>query len=156
MNIIPKGYYALLYKERKSKTVAVSIYGHPNVITYGKNFETAESNANEALNGTLEAEFHKDFVLPKARKPRAKRGQKVVFIKMKPEIYMAFLLREWRRDAGFTQKEMASRLDISYQAYQRMERPGRSNLTVETLSKIARSLNGELIIELKLPARKSV
>lgn len=56
---------------------------------------------------------------------------------------------------GLTQKEMAKRLGVSYQAYQRMERPGRSNLTVETLEKIAASLHGELIIDLRLPASKS-
>ncbi len=44
------------------------------------------------------------------------------------------------------QQEMATRLGVTYQAYQRMERPGRSNLTVATLDRIARALQRELVI----------
>ncbi|MBM4356115.1 MAG: helix-turn-helix transcriptional regulator [Deltaproteobacteria bacterium] len=58
---------------------------------------------------------------------------------------MAYVLRDWREDAGLTQQEVAARLGVSYQAYQRMERPGRSNLTVATLDRIARALQRELV-----------
>jgi DNA-binding XRE family transcriptional regulator len=128
---------------------------HPGVITYGGDWEEAEQMAGEALGAALEAEFDRELDLPPAKKVKAKRGERPVLVRLDPQIWMAFILRDWRKRAGFTQKEMAKRLDISYQAYQRMERPGRSNLTVETLEKIAVSLHGELIIDLKLPTRRS-
>ena len=53
----------------------------------------------------------------------------------------------------FTQKQLAAKLGISYQAYQRMERPGRSNVTVHTLERIAEALGSELILDMR-PKRK--
>lgn len=66
-----------------------------------------------------------------------------------PNVRMAYLLRSWREEAGLTQRQMAHRLGASYQAYQRMERPGRSNLTVQTLDRVARALHRELHIDLR-------
>ena len=43
--------------------------------------------------------------------------------------------------------QMAKRLGISTQAYQRMERPGRSNLTVATLDRVASAIGKKLLIE---------
>ena len=79
----------------------------------------------------------------------AKAGQKVVFILLEAEVRTAYMLRDWREQAALTQKELAKRLNISYQAYQRMERPGRSNLTVNTLDRVAEALHRELVIELQ-------
>jgi predicted RNase H-like HicB family nuclease/DNA-binding XRE family transcriptional regulator len=152
---IPRAYYAVLKAEPESGTVGVRFPDHSGVITYGGDWEEAEQMAGEALGAALEAEFDRELDLPPAKKVKAKRGERLVLVRLDPRIWMAFVLRDWRKRAGFTQKEMAKRLDISYQAYQRMERPGRSNLTVETLEKIALSLHGELIIDLKLPTIRS-
>jgi len=146
----PEGYYAVLFKEPKSKTIGVRFRDFPGIVTYGMDIEHAEEMAKEALNGVLEVDFDRSAKLPQpSRKPKAKKGERVVLVRLDPEVRMAYILRRWRERAKLTQKQMAAKLEITYQAYQRMERPGRSNLTVATLEKIAESLNRRLVIDLQ-------
>ncbi|MBF0104646.1 MAG: type II toxin-antitoxin system HicB family antitoxin [Deltaproteobacteria bacterium] len=147
-NKIPNGYFCVLCKEKKSKTIAVHFPAHPGIITYGHDWEEAVEMAREALSALLETEFERGQVLPKSTRPKVKNGDRLIFIPIEPEIKMAYLLRTWREDSGLTQKQLAQKLGVSYQAYQRMERPGRSNLTVSTLQKIANSLDKELVLSL--------
>jgi DNA-binding XRE family transcriptional regulator/predicted RNase H-like HicB family nuclease len=144
---VPEGYYAILFNDPGSGTVGVRFPEHPGVITYGGDFETAKAAAREALNAALESDFDRSFKLPPLKKHRAGKGEKVVFISLDPEIRTAYLLRTWREEVRLTQQAMAQRLGISYQAYQRMERPGRSNLTVATLEKIAACLGRRLVVD---------
>jgi len=116
------------------------------VNTFGRDEDEAEEMAREALNLALEADFDRGLRLPASRKPRVGHGEHIVLVPLDAEVRMAYVLRMWREEAGLTQQELASRLGVSYQAYQRMERPGRSNLTVTTLDRIARALNRELVI----------
>ena len=146
---VPEGYFAVLYKEGKSGTIGVRFPEHPGVITYGQDHEEAIEMAREALSAALESDFERGVELPAAKKPKAQQGEKVVFIRLEPEIWMAYLLRHWREQSKFTQKQLAAKLGISYQAYQRMERPGRSNVTVHTLERIAEALGSELILDMR-------
>lgn len=146
---VSKGYYAVLFREPESKTIGVRFPDHPSVITYGQDWEEAEKNAHEALSAALETEFERNMPLPKASKPKAKKEERIVFISIDPEVRTAYLLRAWRKKAGLTQKEISAQLGISFQAYQRMERPGKANLTIKTLKKIANILQGELILDLQ-------
>ncbi len=70
-------------------------------------------------------------------------------MRLEPEIWMVCLLRHWREKSKLTQKQRAAKLGTTYQAYQRMERPGRSNVTVNTLDRIAEALGGELILDMR-------
>lgn len=146
---IPQGYFAILFKEHESHTIGVRFLEHPNVITFGRTWGEAEQMAQEALASALESEFERGMKLPKAKRPKVKRGERMVFIQIPSNIRMAYLLRDWREEAGLTQKQIAHKLEISYQAYQRMERPGRSNLTILTLEKIARALKRKLVLDLQ-------
>lgn len=148
---IPEGYYAVLFPEWKSETIGVKFPEHPGIVTYGHDMKEAEKNACEALNVALESDFDRRVPLPSSHKPKIKSRERIIFVSIEPAIRMAYLLRAWREKAGFTQKQMAERLQISFQAYQRMERPGRSNLTVATLERIARALDAKLILDLRLP-----
>ncbi len=56
-------------------------------------------------------------------------------------------IRNARKDAGVTQKELAKRLQTKRTAISRIE-SGRQNLTVESLIKIASTLGGTIEIEL--------
>jgi len=146
--MVPSGYYAVLGADGEGN-VLVRFPQHPEVNTFGRDWEEAEDLASEALNVALESDFDRGVKLPTLRKPRVGKGERVVLVPLDAEVRMAFVLREWRESAGFTQQEMASRLSVSYQAYQRMERPGRSNLTVSTLDRIARALDRELVISVQ-------
>jgi len=144
----PNGYYAVLCVDPQSGKIGVRFPDHPNIITYGHDREHAVEMAEEALNATLETEFDRNLPLPKqSKRPKAGNGEEIVFIPLAAEVRMAFLLRAWREETGLSQTQLAKRLGISTQAYQRMERPGRSNLTVATLTRIAEALGKRLIIE---------
>lgn len=145
--MVPSGYYAVFWVDERGNTL-VRFPQHPGVHTFGRDPEEAEEMAREALNAALEADFERGVRLPVLRKPRTRPGERAVLVPLDAEIRMAFVLRAWREEAGLTQQAMAGRLGISYQAYQRMERPGRSNLTVSTLDRVARALDRELVIGL--------
>jgi antitoxin HicB len=144
------GYYAVLYPEPGSGTVGVEFPDHPNIITYGRDWDHAAEMAGEAMNAVLDSELDRNLPLPKpSPAPRAKRGQRIIFVPLAPEIRAAWMLRAWREQAGLTQARLARRLGITTQSYQRMERPGRANLTLATLDRIARALGKRLVVNLR-------
>jgi antitoxin HicB len=145
--MVPTGYYAVLYKV--DDTIGVRIAEHPGVITYGYDWEHAAEMAKEALNAALEVDFERGDDLPVARKPKVKHDERVVFVPLDPEVRTAYLLRAWRKENSLTQKAIAKKIGISFQAYQRMERPGRANVTVATLDRVAVALGKELVIDLR-------
>lgn len=148
MKKFPDGYHAVIFFENDSKTYGVRFPDFPGIITYGKTFDEAKEMAAEALSLALESDFDRHQPLPTPRRAKARPGEKTVFIPMDPEVKTAYLIRKWRESSGLTQKQLAGRLGVSFQAYQRMERPGRSNLTVATLQRIATALNGHLELDL--------
>lgn len=148
MKQIPTGYYCVISLEKKSKTFAVRFPDYPGIITYGKDFDHAVAMAGEALTAVLESDFDRDQSLPASHKPKSKKG-KLVFIPLDAEVRVAYVLRCWRENAGLSQMKLAAKMGISFQAYQRMERPGRSNLTVATLQRIAKALNKSLVLDVK-------
>lgn len=149
MKDMPTGYFAVIFFEKKSKTYGVRFPDYPGIVTFGSTFEEAVDMAQEALAAALESDFDREQPLPACHKPKVKGDEKAVLIPLEPEIRMAYLLRRWREGAGLSQKQLAHRLGISFQAYQRMERPGKSNLTVSTLQRIAQALNKELVLDVR-------
>ena len=103
-----------------------------NVMTYGATIDEALHNAEEALNGCIEADFERNFVIPS---PSAIAG-KTYCVPVAAHISVAIMLRTLRADRP--QTEVARQLNISYQVYQRLENPRKANPTVKTLEKIAR------------------
>jgi antitoxin HicB len=104
-----------------------------NVLTYGASIEEALVNAEEALNGCIEADFERNFIIPA---PSSLSGADVFPIPVAPHVAVALMLRSLR--AGRSQIEVARQLNISYQVYQRLENPRKANPTIKTLEKIAR------------------
>ena len=112
----------------------------PNVLTFGNTHEHALEMAKEALEGCLEVEISKGMPISSAA---YKKGYP---ISVASHIAIAFQLRELR--GGQSQTDIARKLGLSYQAYQRLENPRKANPTVKTLEKIARVYGRELNIAL--------
>ncbi|MBZ0273069.1 helix-turn-helix domain-containing protein [bacterium] len=145
-----EGYWAILEDDPDDNDVYVSFREHPNIITYGTGEKHAIEMAEDALNVTLEYEFEKGYEVPETtRRPRVGAGKRAVFVPLRPAIRMAFLLRKWRKEAGFTQSRMARALGVTYQSYQRMEKPGRANITIEMLDRVAHALGKKAVVELR-------
>jgi antitoxin HicB len=119
--------------KKSSGSYLVSFVDFATINTWGETLEEALVNAEEALNGCLESDFERGFSLPD---PSNRKRRNVHYIPVRPHIAVALMLRKLR--AGRSQKEIARRLDISFQVYQRLENPRKSNPTVKTLEKVAR------------------
>lgn len=128
---------------RKSEgSYLVSFPDFPNINTFGSSLSEALENAKEALNGTLETEFERGYSLPAASDRSGKRSYHP--IRVLPHIEIAYELKKFRN--GHSQTEIARKLGISYQSYQKLENPRKCNPTVKTLERIGRVLGKELRI----------
>lgn len=116
----------------------------PNINTYGNDIDDAIKNAKEALNGCLESDFERGFILPRQRQSKYRNAYA---IEVAPHIALAYQLRKIRN--GMSQSQIAKKLGISYQAYQKLENPRKCNPTIKTLEKISNVFGKNLIILLK-------
>jgi antitoxin HicB len=112
----------------------------PNVLTFGFSHEHALEMAKEALEGCLEVEISKGMSI---RLPAYSGGYPVT---VSSHIALSLRLRELRGEKS--QTEIAQRLGLSYQAYQRLENPRKANPTVKTLEKIAHVYGRELNVQI--------
>jgi antitoxin HicB len=112
-----------------------------NIITGGFSREEALAMAKEALDGCLESDAAHCRDIP----PPSFRGGYPV--SAANHIVIALQLRKLRGDQS--QTDIAERLGISYQAYQRLENPCKSNPTIKTLERIVNIFGGELDIQIR-------
>ncbi len=110
--------------------------------TFGHSLDEALAHAEEALNGCVASDFERGYEIPEPTE--ASDGYK---ISLYPHVAVAIELRRAR--GSRSQVELAKELGVSYQAYQRLENPRRSNPTLKTLEKIAKVLGKELEVSLK-------
>jgi len=112
----------------------------PNIVTCGFTHEEALAMAKEALDGCLEADISNGNEI---KPPAYTQGYPV---SVASHIALSLRLRELR--GGQSQTNIAQKLGLSYQAYQRLENPRKANPTVKTLEKIASVYGRELSISL--------
>jgi antitoxin HicB len=133
----------MVYRCTIKRTGGVYIAQFPditNVQTYGHTREEALVMAKEALEGCLECDISRGMPIPP---PSYKGGYPVT---VASHIALPLQLRELR--GRRSQGDIAQKLGLSYQSYQRLENPRKANPTVKTLEKIARVYQRELSISL--------
>ncbi|MCL2520826.1 MAG: type II toxin-antitoxin system HicB family antitoxin [Spirochaetaceae bacterium] len=107
--------------------------------TEGDTLEEALFMAEEALNLYLSC-------ASAIKAPNNYEGRQDYYaVKVYPHIATALKLRFMREALGLTQGDVAGRLNITYQAYQRLENPAKNNITIKTIDKIQRALGIELV-----------
>lgn len=104
-----------------------------NVLTYGYSLEEALEMAKDALDGVLSVDIEKGFPIP----PSKYTGGYPV--EVSPKVAFAIELRKAR--AGKSQKDIAEKAGMTYQQYQRLENPRKTNPTLETLYKLQKVFN---------------
>ncbi|MCL2007195.1 MAG: type II toxin-antitoxin system HicB family antitoxin [Treponema sp.] len=112
----------------------------PNIQTCGFTQEEVLAMAREALEGCLESDISRGLPVPF---PKYKEGYPV---SVSSHIAVALQLRELRGEQS--QTDIARRLGLSYQAYQRLENPRKANPTIKTLERIARVYGRELSVSI--------
>ncbi len=128
----------------EDKAYLVEFLDLPGCLTEGKTIEEAIQNAKEALTGYLASVFERNLKIPN---PSVTKRKNVYLIEPELEVAVPILLRKLREVKKLTQVDIARVIGISYQAYQRLERPGKSNPTLKTLERIAKVFNKELHLE---------
>lgn len=120
---------------RQDKSYLVSFPDFPNVNTFGASLEEAIANAQEALSLSIEVDFERGFKMPEPSKLTASR---IYQIPLPLHIEVAIRLRQIR--GSRTQEQIAKRLKIAPQAYQKFENPRKCNLTLRKLEELERAL----------------
>jgi antitoxin HicB len=110
-----------------------------NVVTCAFSQDEALAMAKEALDGCLECSVANDMDIP------AVSFTSGYPIEVAAHIVVALQLRRLR--GSMSQIEIANRLGLSYQTYQRLENPRKSNPTVKTLERIARVFNKNINVQ---------
>ncbi len=111
----------------------------PNVVTFGRTKGEALKNAEEALNGALECDYDFGYPLPE---PKRKAGKNFYPVEVLPHVELPYRLRKLRN--GYSQSEIAKKLGVSYQVYQRLETPGKCNPALKTIEKLSKVFGKKL------------
>ncbi len=128
----------------EDKSYLVEFPGLQGCLTEGDTIEEAKYNAREALTGYLASLFERNLKIPE---PSKIKGKDIYYIEPEPEVSVPILLRKFRENRKLTQGDVAKVLGISYQSYQRLEKPGKSNPTLKTLERLARVFDKELHLD---------
>lgn len=105
----------------------------PNAITLGFTHEEALFMAGDVLNGILSSHLDNGYPIDE---PKYSGGYP---IEVSPKVAFAIELRKAR--ANHSQKEVAAKAGMTYQQYQRLENPHKTNPTLETLYKLQKVFN---------------
>ena len=111
-------------------------------ITYGNSLDEAKVMAAEAVSGLLESylEHGDKFAIPKAV---SKNGW--YNIEIDPGLSFALWLRNARISRNMTLAEVAEKMGVKYQVYQKLENPRTANPTLKTLKKLEMIVGQELV-----------
>lgn len=135
-------YPAKIIYDRSDHAYLVEFPDLPGCVTYAKTMEKAQYNAQEALSLYLESIDQRSEQIPP---PSKRTGRNYYPIKPDKPVAFAIWLKNQRAKHGYSQKDVARRLGISYQTYQRFEDPKTSNPTLKTIQKLEIVFKRELI-----------
>ena len=111
-------------------------------ITYGDSLDEAKAMATEAVSGLLESylEHGDKFAIPKSVTARGWYN-----IEIAPGLAFALWLRNTRLANNMTLAEVAEKMGVKYQVYQKLENPKTANPTLKTLKKLEVIFGQELV-----------
>jgi antitoxin HicB len=113
----------------------------PGCFSQGENLDEALAMAEEALNGHIRCLIEMNANIPESSEIQ---GENIHYISVEPEIAIPILLQNIRKKESLSQSEVARRINIAYQSYQRLEKVKGFNASIKTLSKIAKVLGKRL------------
>ena len=114
----------------------------PGCVTFGSTLEEAKTMASDALSGVLESMIARGIALPI---PSSRKGRNIHSIEPAPSVSFAVWLRAKRKASGMTLTDVADKLGVKYQVYQKLEDPAKTNPTLKTLAKLEKVFGERLI-----------
>jgi len=111
-------------------------------LTYGDSLEHAKAMAAEAVSALLESylEHGDKFAVPKAASGRGWHN-----VEIAPGLAFALWLRNARLSHKMTLADVAEKMGVKYQVYQKLENPKTANPTLKTLKKLEAIFGQELV-----------
>lgn len=125
------------------KVFEVSFIDFPGCITFGATLEEAKSMAADALTGVLESMIDRNIDLPIASNAQDRNS---ILIEPEHSVSFALWLRTRRKASGMTLTDIADKLGVKYQVYQKLEDPAKTNPTLKTLAKIEKVFGERIVV----------
>lgn len=116
---------------------------YEGIATYGETLEEAKNRASDAVSGLLEAYLDAG---EEVEIPAITDDPDMYPIEPASGVAFALWLRNKRKKSGMTLSDVAEKLGVKYQVYQKLENPERSNPTLKTIRKLEKVFN-ETILE---------
>lgn len=114
----------------------------PGCLTDGTDLEDAKAMAKEALSGYLMSVIERGVEFnPPSTVPGA------VMIEPEPSVVFAYWLRTRRAASGMTLTDVADKVGVKYQVYQKLENPETANPTLKTMKRLEKVF-GETVVAL--------
>lgn len=135
-------YPAIFIYDKNEKIYNVSFPDLPGCFTYGETLNSAKKMAVIALTGYLESIDSRKLKIPDPSKIKQKNAY---YIEPEKKVAFAIWLKRQREKAGLSQSEIAKKLGIKYQTYQRFENPAKTNPTLNTIIKLEKVFQKELV-----------
>ncbi|OHD76992.1 MAG: hypothetical protein A3J97_15140 [Spirochaetes bacterium RIFOXYC1_FULL_54_7] len=135
-------YPANIVWSESDEVFEVSFPDFPGCITFGATREEAEIMASDVLSGILESMIKRSLDIPAASKIK-----EATLIAPAPSVAFALWLRARRSASGMTLTDVADKLGVKYQVYQKLENPETANPTLRTIAKLERVF-GETLVAL--------
>jgi antitoxin HicB len=131
---------AIIVWNDKDQIFEVSFPDFPGCITFGATREEAELMASDVLSGILESMIKRSIDIPIASKAKG-----ATLIAPAPSVAFALWLRARRNASGMTLTDVADKLGVKYQVYQKLENPETANPTLRTIAKLERVFGVTLV-----------
>jgi antitoxin HicB len=115
---------------------------YDGIMTDGETLDEAKAMAAEAVTGLLETylEHEFTFTIP------PKEATDWYDIEIPPSLAFAMWLRNARLSRNMTLADVADKMGVKYQVYQKLENPHTANPTLKTLKKLERIFDTELVV----------
>jgi antitoxin HicB len=126
-------YPALIEYDTEDDAYNVTFPDLSGCFTYGDTLEEAKAYAAEALTAYLESIDSRRLRVPN---PSNQEGDNVHLIEPATTVGFAIWLKRQRESLGLSQSDIARQLGVTYQTYQRIEDPAKSNPTLKTIVKL--------------------
>lgn len=118
----------------------------PSAATEGKTKEEMMENARDVLSLVIGSRIDDNKDIPEPSKIKCPIN--VIYVKPYPDVALPIEFRRIRRRLDLTQTDVALRMKVKFQQYQKLESARKFNPTIKTLKKVAKALGKEIVIEL--------
>lgn len=135
------------YVRKEGRRYLIEFPDAPGCQTFAERERDIYPNAQEAIEGWIEAHLVEGMELPRMRR-RPNKNERCVHITISPKLVLALQFRSMRSEKGWSQAELAKRVGVSQQQIAKLEDPD-ANPTIETIMKVAQAFDMNLLVTFK-------